>query len=224
MNYYRCDNGLLDTTSFSKTQLDNETAYLCALNLPSPPSRFSGEFVNVIDSGLCPSATPTPTYTPSPTSTPSITPTQTPTNTSTSTPTPTPTAFTGYGYNLITTPYNPPSTGNTIFTEFSNMGASSGITNPNTFDINGVYWSYMDINGVDRTSYFSALTATTSYITFYQAGQSVIYSGISGAIDYNLIINPSFSYNPSVKPGQLTLVQSAATNFNTSLPVGIKWY
>jgi hypothetical protein len=227
MNYYRCDNGLLDTTSFSTTQLDNETAYLCALNLPSPPSRFSGEFVNVIDSGLCPSATPTPTpsITPSITPTTTITPTntQTPTNTSTSTPTPTPTAFTGYGYNLITTPYNPPSSGNTIFTEFSNMGASSGLTNPNTFDINGVYWSNIDRNGVDRISYFSGITANSINVYFYQDGQEVIYSGISGAIDYNLIINQSISYNPDVKPGQLTLVQSAATNFNTSLPVGIKW-
>ena len=173
-----------------------------------------------------PSVTSSPTSTPTntPSGTPSVTPTNTQTGTPAITPSPTPTAFTGYGYNLVTTPYNPPTSGNTIFPELSVMGATTGLTNPNTFDINGIYWSRIDRTGVDRTSYFSALTATTNYLTFYQGGQSVIYSGSSTAIvNQGPPLTNSFEYNPNARPNQLILIQSAATDFNTLLPVGIKW-
>ena len=219
---------------------------------PTPSITASPTVTPTVTIGLTPTATetqtPTPTNTPtntasqtgtpavtsSPTNTPTQTqtgtpsvtssPTSTPTNTPSGTPSPTPTAFTGYGYNLVTTPYNPPTSGNTIFPELSVSGATTGLTNPNTFDINGIYWSRIDRTGVDRTSYFSALTATTNYLTFYQGGQSVIYSGSSTAIvNQGPPLTNSFEYNPNARPNQLILIQSAATDFNTLLPVGIKW-
>jgi hypothetical protein len=178
-----------------------------------------------------PTNTPTQTQTgtPSVTSTPTSTPTQTQTGTlavtSTPTPSPTPTAFTGYGYNLVTTPYNPPSSGNTIFTNLSLTGATSGITNPNTFDVNGVYWSIIDRTGTDTTSYFSGITGTSFQVSFYQNGQTAIYSGLTDTIQYDdqPSLTDSFFYSPNQRPGQLTLVQSASTNFSTSLPVYINW-
>jgi hypothetical protein len=38
--------------------------------------------------------------------------------------------------------------GNTIFPNFSLIGATSGLTNPNTFNVNGVYWNVVDNTSV----------------------------------------------------------------------------
>ena len=176
--------------------------------------------------------TPTPSVTPesTPTPTPSVTPESTPASTpgSTLTPTPTPTAspipITGYGYNLVVLPYEPPSSGNTIFPTFSTPILNSGTTNPNTFDINGVYWNEIDNLGSDRFGYYSGMTGTSVMAYFTQNGNIAIYSGSSTAFTYDGAPGfIAFNYNPGARPGELTLVQSASTNFVTGQTVFISY-
>ena len=176
--------------------------------------------------------TPTPSVTPesTPTPTPSVTPESTPASTpgSTLTPTPTPTAspipITGYGYNLVVEPYNSPTSGNTIFPNFSVTGATIGITNPNTFDINGVFWNEIDNLGSNRFSYYSGMTGTSVMAYFTQNGDTAIYSGSPTAFVYQGAPGSvGFNYNPNPRPGQLTLIQSASTNFVTGQTVFISY-
>jgi hypothetical protein len=172
--------------------------------------------------------TPTPSVTPesTPTPTPSVTPESTPASTpgSTLTPTPTPTAspmaITGYGYNLVVTPYNPPTSGNTIFPLFSEVGDTSGTTNPNTFDINGIFWNEIDINGNNRTNYYSGMTGTSVMAYFTQNNNTAIYSGSPTAFIFQ---GNGFDFNPDIRAGQLTLIQSASTNFVTGQTVFITY-
>jgi hypothetical protein len=172
--------------------------------------------------------TPTPSVTPesTPTPTPSVTPESTPASTpgSTLTPTPTPTAspmaITGYGYNLVVTPYNPPTSGNTIFPLFSEVGDTSGTTNPNTFDINGVFWNEIDINGNNRTNYYSGMTGTSVMAYFTQNNNTAIYSGSPTAFIFQ---GNGFDFNPDIRAGQLILIQSASTNFVTGQTVFITY-
>ena len=162
--------------------------------------------------------TPTPTNTETPTNTP--TPTETPTNTPT--PSTTPIPVTGYGYNLVVLPYAPPTSGNTIFPRFTVIGASSGVTTPNTFDVNGVFWNSIDNLSVDRTSYYSGMTGTSVTAYFTQNGDTAIYSGSSTAFTFEG--SPvTFNYNPNTRPGQLTLIQSASTDFVTGQTVYISY-
>ena len=169
-----------------------------------------------------PQVTPTPSLTPTNTVTPTVTITPTPSVTPTFTPSPTPSpiAVTGYGYTLVVSPYNPPSSGNTIFPRFAS-GGISGTTNPNTFDVNGVYWNIVDNLSVDRTSYYSGMTGNSVTVTFTQNGNTAIYSGTPTAFTLDIAGNPSFNYNPTARPGQLTLIQSASTNFVTGQTVYI---
>lgn len=168
-----------------------------------------------------PGALPTPTQTPTQTTTPTMT--NTPTITSTSvTPTPTPPPVTGYGYNLVVLPYNPPTSGNTIFPTFASPGLNSGTTNPNTFTTNGVYWNSIDNTSVDRSNYFSGLTGVSVTAYFTQNGDTAIYSGSTTAFTYDG--SPAaFNYNPNVRPNQLVLIQSASTNFVTGQTVYINY-
>lgn len=171
------------------------------------------------------SVTPTPsvtnTQTITPTQTTTRTPTPTPTGTPVSSPTPTPTQVTGYPYNLVVLPYNPPTSGNTIFPSFNIPGQLSGITNPNTFDTNGIYWNSIDNTGVDRLSYYAPLSANSATLTFTQGGQVVKYSGAAGSM--NTQFNPTYGWQIFHGPGlsALTLIQSAATNFVTGQTVYI---
>lgn len=127
----------------------------------------------------------------------------------------------GYPYTLITTPYFYPDNGNIIFPEFS-MPAISGITNPNTMDINGVNFNLIDNLGNDNTSYFSLIadnqTGTTFTISFTQNGESAVYSGdgTSFSIEVGTLIT-----NMSGTP--LTLITSAATDFMTCENVCIQY-
>ena len=168
--------------------------------------------------------TPTPSVTPesTPTPTPESTPASTPESTLTPTPTPTasPMAITGYGYNLVVTPYNPPTSGNTIFPLFSEVGDTSGTTNPNTFDINGVFWNEIDINGNNRTNYYSGMTGTSVMAYFTQNNNTAIYSGSPTAFIFQ---GNGFDFNPDIRAGQLTLIQSASTNFVTGQTVFITY-
>jgi hypothetical protein len=176
-----------------------------------------------------PSVTPQVTVTPTPSVTPESTPASTPASTLTPTPTPTasPIPITGYGYNLVVLPYDPPLSGNTIFPIFSVIyppGEGTGTTNPNTFNVNGVYWNKTDVNGIDRTNYYSGMTGTSVMVYFTQNGNTVIYSGSPTAFIYD---GPpgltAFNYNPNLRAGQLTLIQSASTNFVTGQTVFISY-
>ena len=171
--------------------------------------------------------TPTPTVTQTQTNTPSTTPDITPTTTNTpsvtATPTSSPIALSGYGYNLIVLPYNFPTSGNTIFPQF-NVGGGSGTTNPNSFALGGVYWNKIDNIGVNRTDYYSGITGNSVTVSFTQNGVSAIYSGISTAFIFEgPPSQDGFNYNPNTRPGQLTLIQSAATNFVTGQTVFITY-
>jgi hypothetical protein len=194
----------------------------------------SATFVN---QGICPSCftptpTPTPTVTPTNTETPTVTPTNTitptvtPSETPTNTPTPTssPTPVTGFGYTLVVLPYEPPSTGNTIFPTFTTPGSNSGTTNPNTFATNAVYWNSVDNSGVNRTSYYSGMTGVSVTAYFTQNGDTAIYSGSSTAFTFE---GPpglqAFNYDPNARPGQLALIQSSSANFVTGQTVYISY-
>ena len=171
--------------------------------------------------------TPTPSNTVTPTVTPTLTPSQTPTYTPTYTPTPTPTTtsvpLTGYGYTLVVLPYNPPASGNTIFPTFSTTN-NSGTTNPNTFTSNGVYWNAIDNTNVDRSVYYSGMIGTSVTVYFTQNGDSSVYSGSTTAFTLEGPPgNQSFNYNPIARPGQLTLIQSATTDFVTGQTVFISY-
>jgi hypothetical protein len=171
-----------------------------------------------------PTPTPTETEVLTPTPTETETPTPTPTETPTNTPTPstTPIPVTGYGYNLVVLPYAPPTSGNTIFPRFSVTGETSGVTTPNTFDVNGVFWNSIDNLSVDRTSYYSGMTGTSVTAYFTQNGDTAIYSGSSTAFTFEGSPG-TFNYNPNTRPGQLTLIQSASTDFVTGQTVYISY-
>ena len=173
-----------------------------------------------------PSVTPNVTVTPTPSVTPESTPSSTPASTLTPTPTPTtsPIPITGYGYNLVVLDYNSPTSGNTIFPNLSVTGATIGITNPNTFDINGIFWNEIDKLGNNRFSYYSGMTGTSVMAYFTQNGDTAIYSGSPTAFVYQGTPGSvGFNYNPNPRPGQLTLIQSASTNFVTGQTVFISY-
>jgi hypothetical protein len=187
-------------------------------------SYYSAIFLSVIQPSANPFVSGSPIYLTASVNYP-VTPTPTPTNTPTNTPTPTttPIPVTGYGYNLVVLPYNPPSSGNTIFPSFSFSG-TTGITNPNTFDVNGVFWNTIDNLGFDRSNYYSGMTGNSVTAYFTQNGDTAIYSGSSSSFTYD---GPpgleAFSYNPQIVPGQLVLTQSASTDFVTGQTVYISY-
>ena len=194
---------------------------------------------------VAPAATPTPTptltqtptatvtQTPTNTPTPSVTNTQTPTNTPT--PSTSPIPVTGYGYNLVVLPYNYPSTGNTIM---NNPPTNvTGSTNPNLLNVNGrgLFFNAIDMDGVDRTSYFSQFTGQSINITISQIGSTAIYSGDSKAFQSwsgttgaippgtpgkGFVFGAGIS-QPGYSAGTTTLIQSAATNWVTGQTVYI---
>ena len=58
-------------------------------------------------------------------------------------------------------------------------GVTSGATTINELGnaSRGFYFNSIDINGIDRTSYFSSFTGQNVTITFTQNGNTAIYSG-----------------------------------------------
>jgi hypothetical protein len=176
------------------------------------------------------SETPTPTVTETPTETPTNTPTPTETPTNTPTPTETPTPVTGYGFNLVATPYNVPTISGTSI--ISNVAPiNSGDTNPNVFangapNPQGFYFNPIDNTGVDRTNYFSGFTGQSITITFNQTGSTSIYSGdtnslqtwsLSGVTGFQF--GEGISSGPSGLTGNTILIQSATTSWTIGVPV-----
>ena len=82
----------------------------------------------------------------------------------------------------------------------------------------------IDYLGGDRFAYYLGMTGTSVMAYFTQNSNTVIYSGTSTAFTYDgppgLI---SFNYDPNSRPGQLTLIQSASTNFVTGQTVFISY-
>lgn len=176
-----------------------------------------------------------PDLTPTPTVTPTSTPTSTPTPTPTSTPTPTPEPLTGYSFNLIDLPYNFPITGNTIIN--NDPSIQTGSTNPNIFTTSGrgIYWNFIDSNGLDTTNYFSQFTGQSITITMTQDSSTVIYSGDTNSLKYwngntgtppgtpgdGFVFGTGIGLPPTGSPsGIATLVQSGTT-WNVGEPVYI---
>jgi len=212
---------------------------LVIFNTPTPTPSVTPEVTVTPTPSVTPEVTPTNTVTPTITPTPEATPTPTPSVTPESTPNPTPTntetptltptpstspiPVTGYGYNLVVLPYNPPTSGNTIFPTFATPGLESGTTNPNTFDVNGIYWNIIDNSSVDRTSYYSGMTGVSVTAYFTQNSNTVIYSGSPTAFIFDIAAGGGFNYNPGARPNQLALIQSASTNFVTGQTVFISY-
>ena len=166
-----------------------------------------------------PTETLTPTVTPSPTETPSETPTNTPT------PSTSPSPVISYGFNLVVLPYTFPSSGNTIIDDVSILAAS---TNPNlmTTEGNGIYFNPIDVDGIDRTSYFSSFTGQSITLTMSQGDITVIYSGNSGSfksVPEEISIEPGFAFGFELfgSSGTTVLVQSATTDWVTGQTVYI---
>ena len=169
--------------------------------------------------------TETPTATPTTTPTLTITPTETPTNTPT--PTSTPQPVTGYGFNLVVLPYNFPTSGNTIM---NNNPANTGSTDPNLLDTSGrgFYFNSIDIDGVDRTSYFSAFTGQSVTITLNQGGNIAIYSGdtnsfkqwVQSPMGNGYVFGTGIGLPPSGTPsGVATQIQTSPSDWTIGLPV-----
>lgn len=153
----------------------------------------------------------------------------TPTNTPTNTPTPssTPTPVTGYSFNLVATPYNFPSAGNSIMN--GPGGATSGSTDINVLATGGrgFYFNSFDNDGIDRTSYYSGFTGQSVTITFNQTGNTAIYSGDTNSFKQwiqspisGFVFGANIGVPPSGTPsGTAVLIQSAATQYTIGSPV-----
>jgi hypothetical protein len=222
------------TPTFGATQ----TPTVTSTSTPTPDPTTTPTNTETSTPTPTPDPTTTPTNTETPTLTPTPDPTTTPTNTETPTLTPTPSTspipVTGYGFNLIVLPYFFPQTGNTIMTNQAVPG--TGTTNPNLMAINanGIYFNSLDVNGIDRTSYFSQFTGQSVTITMSQTGSTVIYSGNSdafqswsgntgsatGTTGSGFVFGTGIS-QPGYSAGTVTLVQSASTPWTVGLPVYI---
>jgi hypothetical protein len=195
----------------------------------------NGHFTSYGEGAPPPTPTPTPTVTVTPTPTPTntVTPTNTPTNTPTSTPTPTPTPTlgetpTGYSFNLVASPYNFPSSGNTIMND--PIGNVSGSTEINLLGSlgTGIYFNKIDSGSVDRMSYFSGFTGHSITITLTQNGSTAIYSGDTNSFkfwttnygDEGFVFGTNIGVPPTNIPsGVATLIQSAPTPWVIGDPV-----
>jgi hypothetical protein len=123
-------------------------------------------------------------------------------------------------FNLITLPYFYPEAGNIIFPQFS-LPVSEGTLNPNTFEINGVDFNFIDIDGNDLYEYYIQLLSNNYLIYFSQNGNTAIYQGDSFSFsnEFGGLINGGIS--PGTSP--LILIQPSPVDFIEGQPVCI-WY
>jgi len=126
-------------------------------------------------------------------------------------------------FNLITLPYFYPESGNIIFPEFSGP-SSQGLLTPNTFDINGVDFNFIDIDGNDLYEYYIQLLSNNYLIYFSQNGNTAIYQGdsLSFSNEFGGLINGGIG-GGEVTTSQLILIQSSPVDFIEGQPVCI-WY
>jgi hypothetical protein len=191
-------------------------------------SYYSASYLDVIQLSANPFVSGSPIYlTASVNYPPTPTPTNTQTPTNTPTPSSTPTPVTGYGFNLIATPYNFPAAGNSI------MNAATGSTGSTLINdlatpSRGFYFNSFDNDGIDRTSYFSTFTGQSVTITFSQTGSTAIYSGDTSSFKQwvqspqgsGFVFGTNIGVPPSGTPsGTAILIQSASTPYNIGFPV-----
>jgi hypothetical protein len=126
----------------------------------------------------------------------------------------------GGTYTLITLPYFYPMSGNIIFPGFSSS-IGQGILNPNTFDVDGVDFNFVDNNGIDLFEYFNVLLSNNYLIYFRQNGYTAIYQGdqYSFSNQFGGLINNGVNSGTS----QLTLIQPSPTDFIEGENVEV-WY
>ena len=203
------------------------------------PLLTGNEGVNNVCLTENPAPTPTPTASPvavTPTTTPTVTPTTTPTVTPTisltptNTPTPsaTPIPVTGYGYNLIATPYCFPELGNSIMNDPGGSGSGSTEINLLSSTGRGFYFNSFDSSSADTRNYFSGFTGQSVTITFSQTGNTAIYSGDTNSFKYwessptdnGFVFGTGIGAPPTNIPsGTAVLIQSATTNYTIGIPV-----
>jgi hypothetical protein len=214
-----------NTPTVTPTNTPTETP----TNTPTPTGTSIAETpTNTPTNTETPTNTPTSTVTPTVTETPTPTPTETPTNTPT--PSVTPIPVTGYGFNLVATPYNPPTiSGTSIINNVAPI--NSGDTNPNVFangapNPQGFYFNPIDNTGVDRTNYFSGFTGQSITITFNQTGSTSIYSGDTNSLQTwsssgvtGFVFGEGITSGPSGLTGNAILIQSATTQWTIGVPV-----
>ena len=203
------------------------------------PLLTGNEGVNNVCLTENPAPTPTPTASPvavTPTTTPTVTPTTTPTVTPTisltptNTPTPsaTPIPVTGYGYNLIATPYSFPELGNSIMNNPGDNTSGSTEINLLSSTGRGFYFNSFDSSSADTRNYFSGFTGQSVTITFSQTGNTAIYSGDTNSFKYwessptdnGFVFGTGIGAPPTNIPsGTAVLIQSATTNYTIGIPV-----
>lgn len=129
----------------------------------------------------------------------------------------------GYPYTLVQLPYVRPTAGRTIFLEFDTPAKFTGSTDANDISDSGVYWDWVDADGVDRKSYYEQLiTIGNFYLSFQQFGISAIYSGYQSSIAVSTL-HADIEYNPLQVTPYLVLIQSADTNFVSGQTVYINF-
>jgi len=128
----------------------------------------------------------------------------------------------------VALPYNFPTSGNTIMN--NSGGITSGSTDPNLLDTSsrGFYFNSVDVDGVDRTSYFSAFTGQSVTITLNQGGNIAIYSGdtnsfkqwIQSPMGGGYVFGTGVGVPPTGTPsGVATQIQTSPINWTIGLPV-----
>jgi hypothetical protein len=125
-------------------------------------------------------------------------------------------------FTLITLPYFFPEPGNIIFPQFS-LPVSEGTLNPNTFDINGVDFNYIDNEENDLYDYYIPLLSNDYLIYFSQNGNTATYQGNSTSfvVDFGGFYNGGIG--GEAMTSQLILIQPSPVDFIEGEPVCI-WY
>jgi len=115
----------------------------------------------------------------------------------------------GYSFELVTLPYEPPSAGRVIFPVLSGAG-TEGTLNPNKFDLDSVYWNVADIEGVNTESYFNTIANANYRITFTQNGDSAVYTATGLGLEEGSELSRSFFMGPA---NSVVLVTASDANF-----------
>jgi hypothetical protein len=198
------------------------------INLPAANSQNTVVFVtgntatlevNYLNQPTATPVPPTPTSTPTPTATP--VPTATPAPTSTPTPTPTISGPTFSGYTYVLQCNSGALTNGDLFL-FSNQ--MSTITyNPAAAVADGIIaFSVYDNDDIDRTSFYSTLTGTTT-LRMTQGGNSVTFAVSSGAFMYQSSGQQLFLYDGAgFGDGKLTVTSQTGGAFTCGDPMTIE--
>lgn len=136
--------------------------------------------------------------------------------------------LTGYSFNLVSTPYSFPSSGNSIMN--NPIGDVSGSTEINLLSTTGrgFYFNKIDSNGVDRMDYYSGFTGHNITITLTQNDSTAIYSGDTNSFKFwdqnngnvGFAVGTGLPLPPTnIANGVVTLTQSASTPWVIGSPV-----